>query len=151
MLLHTALPFLRIPLIPGRSPLSNKTGPIGAGPQFYMFSPLALAAVLGLSLSSATAVAGSFSVGNGTSANNNTVQVVLPQGIISGVNEPQNNQDSFLGIPYAQPPLGQLRFAAPASLANDSTKIVDASQYGKVCLQDLTASKKMIFDFLIGH
>lgn len=37
--------------------------------------------------------------------------------------------EAFLGIPYAQPPVGDLRFRAPAKLAR-SDEIIDASKFG---------------------
>ena len=43
-------------------------------------------------------------------------------------------QDLFLGIPYAQPPVGDLRFRWPQSL-NETFGTRDASQYGYSCYQ----------------
>ncbi|KAF8596270.1 Carboxylesterase [Ceratobasidium sp. AG-I] len=44
-----------------------------------------------------------------------------------------NGQDVFLGIPYAQPPVGNLRFRKPIPVAPGPT--VDAQNYGPRCLQ----------------
>ena len=46
----------------------------------------------------------------------------------------------FGGIPYAQPPLGDLRFRAPRTLnesfeGNGTTTVTDARNYGPPCLQ----------------
>jgi carboxylesterase type B len=44
--------------------------------------------------------------------------------------------DGYLGVPYAEPPIGQLRFAPPQALRlNDSTKVVNAKAFGPVCHQ----------------
>jgi carboxylesterase type B len=45
--------------------------------------------------------------------------------------------DAFLGIPYAQPPVGPLRFQPPQPLEPKSNTdgVLNASQYGPVCYQ----------------
>lgn len=45
------------------------------------------------------------------------------------------NQDVFLGMPYAQPPLGDLRFRWPQSINTSFDGIRDASAYGYSCQQ----------------
>lgn len=46
------------------------------------------------------------------------------------------DQDVFLGMPYAQPPVGDLRFRWPRGLDNASfAGVRDASQYGYSCMQ----------------
>lgn len=44
------------------------------------------------------------------------------------------NQDFFLGMPFAQPPLGDLRFAPPASLNSSWSGVRNASTYGTSCV-----------------
>jgi hypothetical protein len=44
-------------------------------------------------------------------------------------------QDAFLGIPYAQPPLGNLRFRRPLPLNASWTGSRDAKEYGSTCTQ----------------
>lgn len=65
------------------------------------------------------------------------VNVFLPDGSGTAIGAvyPQFGLDGFLGIPYAQPPVGALRFDQPKALAPNSTRIFDASQYGLACLQ----------------
>ncbi|KAL4915458.1 Alpha/Beta hydrolase protein [Aspergillus aurantiobrunneus] len=58
--------------------------------------------------------------------------VILPQGKVVGVqleNDFPQSVDAFLGIPYARPPIGDLRFR-PAVKVPDLTDIIDASKYG---------------------
>lgn len=45
------------------------------------------------------------------------------------------DQDVFLGIPYAQPPLGDLRFRWPQSINSSFAGTRDASDYGHSCMQ----------------
>lgn len=66
--------------------------------------------------------------------------IKIDSGTVQGVNLPQFGQDNFLGIPYAQPPLGSLRFAAPVPLASNSSRVFPATQYGKACMQTLAVS-----------
>ncbi|KAN0114457.1 carboxylesterase [Hyaloscypha variabilis] len=45
------------------------------------------------------------------------------------------DQDLFLGIPYAQPPLEQLRYKWPQSINTSFSEIQDVSSYGYSCMQ----------------
>lgn len=71
-----------------------------------------------------------------------TRQVVLKQGILHGVVvQPRINQylrpvEQYLGIPYAAPPVGKLRFMPPGSAPSwFGTKYADT--FGPVCPQRL--------------
>ncbi|KAF8313074.1 alpha/beta-hydrolase [Clavulina sp. PMI_390] len=44
--------------------------------------------------------------------------------------------DQFLGIPFAQPPVGKLRYAAPSPVQYTSHTVVNATAFGPVCMQD---------------
>ncbi|KAL1743320.1 Alpha/Beta hydrolase protein [Schizophyllum fasciatum] len=52
------------------------------------------------------------------------------------------NTVSFLGVPYAQPPVGDLRFRAPAPLdtTGGATEVVDATKYPDFCVQGPTGA-----------
>lgn len=56
-------------------------------------------------------------------------------GTYQGLHLPQWNQDVFLGIPYAQPPVGDLRYRWPQSINSSFDGIGDATQYGYSCMQ----------------
>ncbi len=45
---------------------------------------------------------------------------------------------SYLGIPFAEPPVGALRFKSPKPIAKKSDEIVNASEFGPACLQSGT-------------
>src|SRR5690606_8460271 len=47
---------------------------------------------------------------------------------------------AFLGVPYAEPPLGCLRFLAPAPITSLRPGIIDATQPAKGCIQVRSAS-----------
>jgi len=61
-----------------------------------------------------------------------TVQV--KNGTYRGVRSEQYNQDFFLGIPYAQPPVGNLRFRQAQSLNASWDGVRDAVEYSKECV-----------------
>jgi len=98
---------------PTRNVLHNPISPIYRTPSRSFLSALAPNAVL-------QQVNASLPDGSGTAI---------------GVGYPQYGLDAFLGIPYAQPPVGALRFNQPRALTPNSTRIFDASQYGVACLQ----------------
>ncbi|KAK8073297.1 hypothetical protein PG994_004196 [Apiospora phragmitis] len=59
--------------------------------------------------------------------------VRLANGTYRGVHNEHYQQDFFLGMPYAQPPVGTLRFAPPQPL-NTKFPDRDASAYGPMCI-----------------
>jgi len=56
-------------------------------------------------------------------------------GTVVGVTNPATALDTFLGIPYAQAPVGPLRFTAPLALSNNASRVIQATSYGPVCPQ----------------
>lgn len=60
-----------------------------------------------------------------------TVQV--KNGTYQGVYSQDFNQDFFLGMPFAQPPVGDLRFRNPQSLNTTWTEPRNATQYSSIC------------------
>lgn len=55
-------------------------------------------------------------------------------GTLRGVYSREYDQDFFLGIPYAQPPLNNLRFNVPHSLNSTWYGIKDAVEYSPECV-----------------
>jgi hypothetical protein len=58
----------------------------------------------------------------------------LANGTYVGVRNDQYAQDLFLGIPYAQPPVGALRFASPQGLNEVFEEPRLATEYGLMCI-----------------
>jgi hypothetical protein len=67
-------------------------------------------------------------------ATNNTPTVRVKNGTIAGVHSPSYNQDLFLGVPFAQPPLGDLRFRQAQSLNATWKGSRDAKHYATHCV-----------------
>ncbi|GCB68184.1 hypothetical protein scyTo_0000838 [Scyliorhinus torazame] len=63
--------------------------------------------------------------------------VPTENGLLRGIRVQQNDKvtDIFKGIPYAQPPIGELRFRKPRPI-NAWKGIRDARKYGSICMQD---------------
>ena len=55
-------------------------------------------------------------------------------GTYSGSYLPEYDQDVFLGVPYAQPPLNSLRFSPAQSLNSSFTDVKPATQYAPECV-----------------
>lgn len=76
---------------------------------------------------------------------NTPVTVSLKTGTsFRGVRVAVNNTEQFLGIPFAQPPVGNLRFKAPVAINNPVRGVRDASQFGNACPQPASTSGSAI-------
>lgn len=62
--------------------------------------------------------------------------VNTPQGCVEGTTL-SDQVDAFPGIPYAQRPVGPLRFQPPQALSpeHNPNRVINASEYGPVCYQ----------------
>ncbi|KAF8608648.1 alpha/beta-hydrolase [Ceratobasidium sp. AG-I] len=54
-----------------------------------------------------------------------------------GLRNENATQEYFLGIPYAEPPVGPLRFKPPVSWSRTNTTVVNATRMGYSCLQSV--------------
>ena len=52
-----------------------------------------------------------------------------------GIYDTENNQFIFRGIPYAKPPIGELRWKSPVPLSKDP-KVINAQSFKPACMQD---------------
>ncbi|PVH74427.1 putative extracellular lipase [Cadophora sp. DSE1049] len=63
------------------------------------------------------------------------VAVRVRNGTIVGKHVDYYQQDQFLGIPFAQPPIGDLRFNLPQSINQTWESPLNATEYGPMCIQ----------------
>ncbi|PVH73308.1 putative extracellular lipase [Cadophora sp. DSE1049] len=63
--------------------------------------------------------------------------VVINNGTVGGKYVDSYKQDHFLGIPFAQPPLGDLRFNLPQPINKTWNETLNATAYGPMCTQYL--------------
>jgi carboxylesterase type B len=80
------------------------------------------------------AVSGTFALTIRNSPNNTAPSAVTRNGTLVGRYEPAYDTDYFLGIPYAQPPVGDLRFRTPRSLNESWTGTRNATEYSPQCI-----------------
>ena len=80
------------------------------------------------------AVSGSFALTIRNPSNTTAPSAVTRNGTLVGRYEPAYDTDYFLGIPYAQPPVGDLRFRTPRSLNESWTGTRNATEYSPQCI-----------------
>lgn len=61
--------------------------------------------------------------------------VTVKNGTLQGYRSTNWDQDFFLGVPFASPPVGELRFRWPQPYASKFDGVRDATQYGYSCYQ----------------
>lgn len=61
-------------------------------------------------------------------------RVQIQNGTYVGARNTAYNQDYFLGIPYAQSPVGDLRFTTPQPLNQSWTEERSAKDYSDICV-----------------
>ena len=78
--------------------------------------------------------------------------VRAPSGPVQGVLRHHNDvtTSNFLGVPYAEPPVGERRFELPESLA-PWTEVRNASAYGNSCVQDPELSRGQMSDWMYDN
>jgi hypothetical protein len=60
--------------------------------------------------------------------------VTISNGEIQGILNSKNNQRRFLGIPYANPPIDELRWQSPQP-KSDWDGTLNATRFGNTCMQ----------------
>ncbi|CAG2162484.1 unnamed protein product, partial [Oppiella nova] len=78
----------------------------------------------------------------------NSIDVNTTSGVVRGltIDVLNTSVDQFLGIPYAEPPVGALRFAKPVPIKQPSKEIIDATAPGNSCLQTEFAKSSPTLD-----
>lgn len=61
-------------------------------------------------------------------------KATIKNGTVLGVHSAEYNQDYFLGVPYAQPPVGPLRFQTPKSINKPWGSPLQATKYSAACV-----------------
>lgn len=78
-------------------------------------------------------------------ARDDDLTVQTTSGSVNGkIDSAQPNVRQFLGIPFAQPPLGDLRWEAPQPLSQPDAKI-DATNIGPSCIQYFNTNASSVY------
>ena len=63
-------------------------------------------------------------------------------GTFLGTANDSSGVESWLGVPFAQPPVGELRFRAPVAITTPLKEVQDASRFGSACPQPVSTTDK---------
>ena len=86
-----------------------------------------------------------------TATSYGTPSVTVKNGTLSGVHKSNYGQDYFLGIPFAQPPVEQLRFRNPQSINTTYDGVYEATEYAPECYgYGVSSVSWLIRHFIIG-
>ncbi|KAF8588227.1 alpha/beta-hydrolase [Ramaria rubella] len=69
-----------------------------------------------------------------------SLQVKTGIGTFQGTSNATSGLESWLGIPFAQPPVGKLRFKAPVAITTPFDGIQQATSFGSACPQPVSGS-----------
>lgn len=92
------------------------------------------ALLIAVSLTTVSAVPVLQVVTRSDAVNQRPPMVTVKNGTIRGIHNSAYDQDFFLGVPYAQPPLSGLRFANPVPINKTFRGTRDASRYSLECV-----------------
>jgi triacylglycerol lipase len=71
---------------------------------------------------------------NGATSDYSAPSVQVLNGTYTGIHSPYYNQDFYLGMPYAQPPVGDLRYRVPQSVNTSWSGTKNATEYSPFCV-----------------
>jgi hypothetical protein len=73
-------------------------------------------------------------------------KVAVKNGTLQGLYNPAYNQDFFLGVPYAQPPVGKLRLQNP-QIYNSTYDVLSVVKYADSCVGYGVSFQTVYHDF----
>jgi cholinesterase len=82
----------------------------------------------------ATGFLAAWAVAHAAPSGKSAPTVTVRNGTYTGVHSISYGQDFFLGMPYAQQPVGNLRFTVPQSLNKSWDGSRDAKEYSDICV-----------------
>ncbi|XP_054166232.1 cholinesterase-like [Oppia nitens] len=82
-----------------------------------------------------------------TDSSKSSLDVITSSGVVRGqtLHILNKNVNQYLNIPFAEPPVGRLRFAKPEPLKVPKTDIIDGTKLGNSCIQSTEPGFEEIF------